>query len=258
MSKHVIDQFDDVIAALLAPNGCEWDKEQTPNSLTEYVIEECFELVDAIRNGTKADVREELGDVMFLLLFISRLHKDDFSLEDVINDGMAKMIRRHPHVFADTEIANREELMKNWEKIKQGEKKEKKGTYDSMPRSLPPLTKAYRIHSKAASKGFTWDTTEEVEQQVEAEWLELLDACSQNDEKAIEQEFGDHLFSLVEFGRRKGLKAAAALDNATNRFLDRFIIMEDLANKKDVKFSELSLDDKDELWEEAKKIQKGN
>ena len=254
-----LQRLNDVISRLIAPDGCPWDKEQTPASLTEYLVEECFELVDAIRSGSTADVCEEIGDVMFLLAFVSRLYQDKgaFTLAQALDGESAKMIRRHPHVFADTQLENREELFANWERIKQSEKKEDgeskaKTVFSSLPRSLPPLTKAYRIHAKAAGAGFTWPEDEEVERQVEAEWLELLDAKDQGDEAAVEREFGDHLFSLVEFGRRKGIKAAAALDSATQRFLTRFEAMEALARERGFDFKTLSLDEKDELWEEVK------
>jgi ATP diphosphatase len=254
--------LSDVIARLIGPDGCPWDKEQTPASLAEYLIEECFELTDAVRSRQAADVCEELGDVLFLLVFVGRLYADrgDFTLADALDGAGAKMIRRHPHVFAkaggDTQPADRRALFANWERIKREEKsagpEKPKGVFTGLPRDLPPLTKAYRIHAKAAGAGFTWPEDEEVERQVEAEWLELLDAEVQGDALAIEREFGDHLFSLVEFGRRKGIKAAAALDAAANRFLDRFARMEALANERGLDFKSLSLDDKDELWEAVK------
>ncbi len=257
-----LQRLDDVISRLIGPDGCPWDKEQTPQSLTEYLIEECFELVDAIRSGRTAEVCEELGDVLFLLLFVSRLHQNrgEFALADALDGETAKMIRRHPHVFGETQLSGRQELFENWERIKQAEKAEDgasgpKRVFSSLPRSLPPLTKAYRIHAKAAGAGFTWPEDEEVERQVEAEWLELLDAKEQNDAEALEREFGDHLFSLVEFGRRKGIKAAVALDGAANRFLDRFQRMEELAAERGLDFKALSLDEKDELWEEVKRME---
>ena len=255
-----LQRLEEVISRLIGPDGCPWDMEQTPATLTEYIVEECFELIDAIRNGKAADVCEELGDVFFLLLFVSRLYQKngEFGLADALDGESAKMIRRHPHVFGDTQLSERKELFENWERIKQAEKAEAgedkpKTVFSSLPRNLPPLTKAYRTHAKAAGSGFTWPEDEEVERQVEAEWLELLDAQEQNDSAALEREFGDHLFSLVEFGRRKGIKAAVALDGATNRFLDRFARMEALAKERGQDFKALSLDEKDELWGEVKR-----
>lgn len=249
-----------VIDRLTAPGGCPWDSTQTPQSLTEYLVEECHELVDAIRSNNKADMCEELGDVAFLLVFIGKLMQRDGgpSLADALNGETAKMIRRHPHVFGDTEYTDRAEQLKDWDRIKREEKtsEKPKGTFDSLPRGLPPLTRAYRIHAKAERAGFTWPEDEEVERQVEAEWLELLDAMQSGEETAIEHEFGDHLFSLVELGRRKGIKAAAALDSATRRFLDRFERMETLARERGLDFIQMSLDEKDELWNEVKADEK--
>lgn len=257
-THQALDRLNTVISRLVAPDGCPWDREQTPQSLTEYLVEECHELVDAIRSGKASDVCEELGDVAFQLLFLGRLFADQGgpSLADALNASADKMIRRHPHVFGDTAYADRDAQLKDWERIKREEKAAEgdkpKGTYDSLPRGLPPLTKAYRIHAKAARVGFTWAEDEEVERQVEAEWLEFLDALAEGDEAAIAHEFGDHLFSLVELGRRKGLKAAAVLDEANRRFLARFERMEALARERGLSFPDLPLDDKDELWNLAK------
>lgn len=255
---YALHRLDDVIAHLIGPDGCPWDKEQTPATLAEYLIEECFELVDAVRSGQAADVCEELGDLLFLLAFVSRLYANQgaFTLPDALDGASAKMIRRHPHVFNDAQCADRQALLDNWERIKREEKavnpEKSNDVFAGLPRSLPPLTKAYRIHAKAAAANFTWPEDEEVERQVEAEWLELLDAQARGDAADLEREFGDHLFSLVEFGRRKGIKAAAALDAAANRFLDRFARMEILARERGLDFKALPLDGKDALWEAVK------
>ena len=232
-TQAALERLNTVIDRLIAPDGCPWDSTQTPESLTEYVIEECHELVDAIRSGKTADMVEELGDVAFLILLIGKLmaRAGGPSLADALEVEAAKMVRRHPHVFSDTTYESQSEQLKDWDRIKREEKaaadaEGPKGTYDSLPRGLPPLTKAYRIHSKADRVGFTWPENEDVEKQVEAEWLELLDAMASDDAEAIEHEFGDHMFTLVELGRRKGIKAAPALNAATERFLTRFERME--------------------------------
>lgn len=247
-----------VIETLLAPDGCPWDREQTPLSLCDYVLEEAHELVDAIRHGKTDDVREELGDVLFLLVFIAILYagRGGFSLDEAISANADKMIRRHPHVFAGTVFDSREEQLADWERIKRSEKADADGTpagvYSSLPKNLPPLLKAYRIHSKAARAGFTWDSDEDVEQQVEAEWLELLDAFQGKDKAAQEHELGDLIFTLVELGRRKGIKASAALDFSTQRFLRRFARMEELARAGGQDFSAVSMEEKNALWDQAK------
>ena len=262
-TQAALERLNTVIDRLIAPDGCPWDSTQTPESLTEYVIEECHELVDAIRSGKTADMVEELGDVAFLILMIGKLmaRAGGPSLADALEVEAAKMVRRHPHVFSDTTYENQSEQLKDWDRIKREEKaaadaEGPKGTYDSLPRGLPPLTKAYRIHSTADRVGFTWPENEDVEKQVEAEWLELLDAMASDDAEAIEHEFGDHMFTLVELGRRKGIKAAPALNAATERFLTRFERMEALARERNLDFVSLSLDDKDDLWNEVKAAEK--
>lgn len=261
-SASPLHALQDVIERLIAPDGCSWDREQTPDSLCEYLIEETHELVDAIRHGSARDVCEELGDVLFLLLFVSRLYEADngFTLEQALSGSAAKMIRRHPHVFSGEVFDSREEQLKEWERIKQREKgeaaEEKSGMFASLPRSLPPLTKSYRIHSKAARADFTWDTDEDVERQAEAEWLELLDAITEGEKEAIERELGDMIFTLVELGRRKEIKAAAALDGSCRRFLDRFARMEEMASARGMEFAKVSMEEKNSLWDAAKAEEK--
>jgi ATP diphosphatase len=252
----------DVVATLLGPDGCPWDKEQTPQTLCDYLAEETFELIDAVRRNNASDTREELGDVLFLLLFIARLSEREFSLDQVLDEAAAKMIRRHPHVFSNANCADREALLTTWEAIKKAEKAAKAerrtGVFSSLPDSLPPLLKAYRINAKAARANFTWDSDEDVELQVEAEWLEWLDAAATGNAAAMEHEFGDLLFTLVELGRRKGIKANAALHKTTLRFLGRFASMEEKAAASGRDFASLDMEEKNRLWDEAKNAEKGN
>jgi len=257
--NEAIAKMNNLLDRLTGENGCPWDKAQTPASLTEYFVEESHELVEAIREGKPGHICEEMGDVAFLLFFFDKLYRDAGgpSLAEAIDATVAKMIRRHPHVFSDTEVNTENDVLKNWEAIKRAEKAAqgedaRKGLFSGLPAGLPPLTKAYRLHSKVARVGFTWDEDEEVERQVEAEWLEFLDACATGDDEAIRHEYGDHLFTLVELGRRKGIKAAEALDAANRRFLARYEAMENLATERGKDFASLSLDEKDELWEEVK------
>jgi ATP diphosphatase len=267
-----------VIDDLLAFSGCPWDRKQTPSTLSDYILEEAFELAEAVRadkgapsaedaeqgsappEGTdnSAEVVEELGDVFFLLLFISTLYQRSgrLSLAGVFKANAAKMIRRHPHVFEDLEISGREELLRNWERIKRDEKSEngeKPGVFDSLPKGLPPMLKAYRIHSKAARVGFTWDSDGDQREQLEAEAAELARAVAEGDRAKIEEEYGDYLFTLIEYGRRLGIKANAALDDANRKFLTRFGKMESLAKQRGLDLPSLSLDEKNALWDEVKK-----
>jgi len=250
-----------LIKKLRSPDGCPWDQKQTPKSLCDYVIEEAFELVSAIRADDQAETCEELGDVLFLLLFQITLAEraGQFNLADVVAQNAAKMIRRHPHVFGDTVVANQEELLRNWERIKRGEKSgngKENGAFDTLPEGLPPLLKAYRIHAKAARLNFTWATDEDARAQFDAEWKEYEEACAgpETDQKAerMEEEFGDALFTLVELGRRKGIKSNAALDRANLKFLARYARMEELARTRGLDLLEMGMEDKDRLWEEVK------
>ncbi len=254
-----IRQVIDVIERLVAPDGCPWDREQTPESLCDYVIEECFELVEAIRDGKADDIREELGDVFFLLLFIGQWYTRNgtFSLDQVWQENAAKMIRRHPHVFGDQPIKTTSELYTTWEQIKKQEQKAKKDgprkTFDSLPRSLPPLLRAYRINSKAARTGFTWENDKDQEAKLEEEWKEWLEAKRSGNAENMEEELGDYLFALTEYGRRHGLKANTCLSRANNKFLRRFDALENMAQKQGQDISTMSLQEMDALWERIKK-----
>ncbi|MBU1229371.1 MAG: nucleoside triphosphate pyrophosphohydrolase [Proteobacteria bacterium] len=250
-------KLQEVIDSLLGPDGCPWDRKQTPLSLCDYVIEEAFELVSAIRAGDVAETAEELGDVLFLLLFQATLHAraGQFTLADVVDANAAKMIRRHPHVFGDTVLANQDELLRNWERIKRGEKAagdRPPGAFASLPKGLPPLLKAYRVHSKAARLGFTWATDEDARAQFDAEWREYEEACQGGSPERMEEEFGDALFTLVELGRRRGIKANAALDRANLKFLARYERMESLARERGLELLDMPMADKDRLWAEVK------
>jgi nucleoside triphosphate diphosphatase len=258
-SDNPIFKLWEVIDTLLGPDGCPWDKQQTPESLCDYILEEAHELVDAVRRNDLEEAKEELGDILFLLLFVGRLYRDrgSFTAEQAMESIIAKMIRRHPHVFGGQATPEREQHLQNWEQIKREEKKEKgdatkQGTFSSLPAELPPMLKAYRINSKAARTGFTWDSDEEVERQLDDEWREWREAVSSGDQDKMEAEFGDCLFTMVELGRRKGLKANAALHRANIKFLDRFEQMEALARERGQEVADLNLDEQNALWDEVK------
>ncbi len=256
METNNFDKIIEVIDTLTGPNGCPWDKEQTPRSMCDYLIEECFELVEAIRQNDPAETAEELGDVLFLLLFIGRHFDRELPgfLDSALAGNVAKMIRRHPHVYGE-QAASVAEVITNWEQIKKQEKAEKDkdpGVFASLPASLPPLLRAYRINSKAARVGFTWPTDAAQERKLVEEWTELQAALAGDDALAREEEFGDYVFSLVEYGRRRGIKANAALAVANAKFLDRFERMEKLARERGLELDRISLTEMDALWDEIK------
>ncbi len=261
-NSKALQRVCDVVDTLLGPNGCPWDKEQTATSLCEYVLEEAHELVDAIRHKDGAAVKDEIGDVLFLLAFIARLYADkkEFTLAEALEHSADKMIGRHPHVFSNEKIGTKDDLIQTWQRVKQEEAqragKKDKSVFGGLASGLSPLIKAYRVHSKAASAGFTWDSDQDAEQQLEAEWLEWLDASAQADKEAQERELGDVLFTLVEIGRRKGIRAGEALDYAVQRFLTRFAKMEEMAGESGREFKNLDMEEKNELWEKAKGMEK--
>lgn len=259
MEKSNFERIVEVIGTLTGPDGCPWDKEQTPKSLCDYLVEECFELVDAVRRDNPEETAEELGDVLFLLLFIGRLmdREQPGFLDAAMAGNVAKMIRRHPHVYGE-KAATVPEVVANWERIKKEEKREKNrdtGVFASLPGSLPPLLRAYRIHSKAARAGFTWATDADQERKLTEEWEEWQAALAGGDAAAQEEEFGDYLFSLVEYGRRRGIKANAALAQANAKFLGRFTAMEKLAAARGLELDGLTLTEMDALWDEIKALE---
>ena len=253
-----------LIAVLLGPEGCPWDRAQTPRTLSDYMLEEAYELAFAIHNDHSEEVAEEMGDLLFLLLLIGSLYEEkrSFTMAEVLQKVRAKMIRRHPHVFGEVSVKDQEDIGKNWERIKRQEKKEalqksvagqESGFYSSLPRNLTPLLMAYRLHARAARLGFTWPDDKTVEGKLQEEWLEWKEACQAGDADGMEEEFGDLLFTLVESGRRKGIKANAALARANIKFLARFERMETLSNDKGLSLDRITLAEMDQLWDEAKK-----
>lgn len=259
----------EVVQKLLSPDGCPWDREQTPETLCDYLCEEVFELADAVRRGERQDICEEMGDVLFLLLFMAELtgRETGPDLAACFEAGANKMIRRHPHVFGNAVVENEAQLIANWERIKREEQAEKMASGEAalpseskpalsplakVPADLPPLLRAYRLHSKAARLGFTWKSDADAYEQLQAECAELGQALTNNDETAKLHEFGDVLLTIVELGRRAGLKANAALAQANTRFVSRFEKMLQLARQRGLNFAELDLDAQNALWNEVK------
>lgn len=249
-----LHRLQDILETLLGPAGCPWDREQTPRSLADYLVEEIHELVEAIRADNLEDIQEELGDVWFLLLFVGLLMERSgaFRLNDVLDLAAAKMVRRHPHVFANARFEDVEAIWTNWEREKKREKTGR-GPFEGIPVSLPPLLKAYRIHSKAARMGFTWQDEQDVREQLDREWAEWQQAEAEGRRDSAFAEFGDYLFTLVEYGRRKGHKANEALDLANRKFLARFERLGALAGARGIELDSLDLEGWNALWDEVKR-----
>ncbi len=247
-----------VIAQLRNPDGgCPWDLAQTPQTLTPYVIEEAYEVVDAIQSGDKTDIAEELGDLLLQVVLQAQVFQDqgDFDLSDVARGITEKMIRRHPHVFGDTEAHTPEAVKVNWEQIKAQEKAETEDPTQISPklrryaRSMPPLLGAMKISKKAAKAGFEWDNIEAVWGKVDEEIAELHYALAHESKAAQESELGDVLFFLIQIARWRGLDPTAALQGTNRRFTDRFEKVESQAEKPLAEYDQAALET---FWQQAK------
>ncbi len=231
--------------------NCPWDKKQTWESLRHLSIEEVYELSDAILEADKKEVCNELGDLMLHLLFYSRIGSEtnDFDIADVLEGIAEKMIRRHPHIYGDTEVADEEEVKRNWEQIKLKEGK-KKRVLGGVPTSLPAMVKAQRIQEKARGVGFDWDNKEDVWEKVKEE-VEEFEHAKNADER--EAEFGDLLFSLINYARFENINPETALERTNKKFIKRFNYIEEKTISQGRSLEEMSLEEMDKLWEEAKK-----
>ncbi|MGD8836373.1 MAG: nucleoside triphosphate pyrophosphohydrolase [Desulfobacteraceae bacterium] len=255
-----IETLLDLIAALRGENGCPWDRKQTPSTLTVYLIEEMYELVEAIHNDDPEGVLEEIGDVLFQVLFVVYLYqqKGRFSLEQVLARIVQKMIRRHPHVFGSEKVENTADVKAQWRRIKEQEKGAQESHLDSVPAGMPSLMRAFRISERAAGTGFDWDTLDEVMAQTEDEWFEFKDevnksnALETNQSKAT-MELGDVLFSLVNVARLAGIHPETALSRSTGKFIRRFNHMETTAAGKKRSLDSFSRQEMANLWTAAKK-----
>ncbi len=234
---------------------CPWDKKQTIESLRHLTIEEVFELSQAIVDEDYQDVKKELGDIIMHIVFYSRIAQDRnlFTIDDVINGICEKLIIRHPHVFGDTSVKNAEEVADNWEKIKLT-KEHNRSVLGGVPNALPELVKAYRMQEKAAGVGFDWENKEQVWDKVEEEIRELKDELVTGDKESVTEEFGDLMFALVNYSRFIKVNPMDALEVANKKFRSRFNYVEGKAREMGKSLVDMSLDEMNELWEEAKTI----
>jgi MazG family protein len=254
-----LDRFTElvgIITRLRAPDGCAWDREQTASTVKDYILEESYELIEAVIAARPQEVAEECGDLLFLVLFLARIFEEQghFTLEAVLETINAKMIRRHPHVFADTAVAGVDDILKNWETIKATEpdKQKRKSLLDGVPKNLPALARAFALQKKAAKTGFDWPEEQGILDKIREEVAELETEMTRGDRLAEEEELGDLLFSLVNLARRRGLDPESALTGTNSKFATRFRHIEAAAQQQDRPVSALSLEEMDQLWEEAK------
>lgn len=234
---------------------CPWDQKQTIHTLRSMTIEELYELVDAIDANDWQGIKEELGDLFLHLLFYSKIGSEQhqFKLEEVLNGISEKLIRRHPHIYGDIKVKDEEEVKRNWQKIKSVEGKSDKSILEGVPKSLPAIVKAARIQEKAKQVGFEWENKADVWKKVDEE-IEELQLAEKNESQAeIEAEFGDVLFSLINYARFLQIDPEAALEKTNQKFIQRFKAMETIALGKGLQLTDLSLLQMDELWNSVKK-----
>lgn len=242
----------DIIARLRAPGGCPWDREQTHASLREFLLEECYEALEALDEGETGKLRDELGDILLQIVLHAQIAAEagEFDIGDVIENITRKMIYRHPHVFGTVEVSGAEEVTQNWEALKRKERGEDISMLGSVPRQMPALSYSCEIQRRVAQAGFDWEDLSGVDEKI----AEEVEEFRQSDDSQKAVEFGDLLFTLVNYARRLGIDSEIALREANAKFYRRFAAMETLCRERGVTFAGLSFDSQNKLWEEAKKL----
>ena len=232
---------------------CPWDKKQTLGSLRHLTIEETYELSDAILTMDLPEIEKELGDVLLHIVFYAKIGSEtgDFDITSVCEAISNKLIERHPHIYGDLELNSEEEVKQNWEKLKLNEGK--KSVLEGVPKSLPSLIKAYRIQDKVAGVGFDWEKDEQVLDKLKEELQELKVEITSNDQDAMEAEFGDVLFSMINYARFLGINPDQALERTNKKFIQRFQYLEEQATSLGKSLKDMSLDEMNVYWEQAKK-----
>ena len=234
--------------------NCPWDKKQTLESLRYLTIEETYELSDAILENDLPEIKKELGDIMLHMVFYSRIaqEQDAFDVADVLNGICDKLVHRHPHIYGDVKADNEEQVKANWEKIKLKEKGNK-SVLGGVPQSLPSMVKAMRIQEKARGVGFDWDNKEQVWSKVQEELAEFKEEVENNEPEKAMSEFGDILFSMVNYARFVGIDPEEALERTNKKFIKRFQFLESESKKDGKTFDDMTLAEMDVYWEKAKK-----
>lgn len=239
---------------LRSPEGCPWDREQSLDTVKPYIVEEAYEVVQAIEQKDRDDIIEELGDLLFQVIFASQIATEDgeFDIDEVIDRLHGKLVRRHPHVFGEEKAKDAAEALKTWHKQKLREKSSKRRLLH-IPRTMPSLLRAHRVGEKASHVGFDWQNADEVLAKVREEMEELEADMKNGNEAGIEKEWGDLVFSLVNLGRHLGLDSESVAHKAIDSFIDRFSKVEHRAESDGRQLSELTPQEMDELWEEVKR-----
>jgi tetrapyrrole methylase family protein/MazG family protein len=243
----------DIIARLRAPDGCPWDRKQTHASLRENLLAECYEVLEALDEGDSAKLRDELGDLLMQIVLHGQIASEagEFKMVDVIEGINTKLIHRHPHIFGSEKVKDADEVAHNWEVLKSEEREAGSSILESVPREMPALGYAHEIQRRVAQVGFDWEDDSGVIDKLAEEVGEFKRAATDEQQAA---EFGDLLFTLANIARRMGLDLEAALREANRRFYKRFTYMEEVCRRRGVNFGDLSFDEQNALWEEAKKV----
>lgn len=251
-----IERLLDIMRRLRGPDGCPWDREQSLETLKKNLVEETYEVIDAIDSGDRETLQEELGDLLLQIVFQSQICAEEgaFEFQDVAQSIADKLVRRHPHVFGDTKVADSDEVLKNWEQIKRTEKGDQpRSAVAGVPRHLPALHKAQQIQSRVARVGFDWRETSDVLAKIEEELAEIRSAMAEESKERVRDEIGDLLFAVVNLTRFLGHEAEDVLNLTITRFSQRFQYIEDRVHAAGRKVDDYTLEELEEFWQEAKK-----
>ncbi len=258
-AAHGFMKLYEIVEKLRGENGCAWDKEQTPHTLLPNLLEEAYELVEAVEDSDEAHIREELGDLFLLVVMISYIKQEEkkFALSDVFTTISEKLIRRHPHVFGDISIDNPDSIIRQWNEIKKNVEGRDNNGYitDSVPKTLPPLEKALKLQKKVANYGFDWNSVHDVIDKLQEEIDELREAMNFSDGNVrsdIEDELGDILFSAINIGRFLKIDPSLALHGTIKKFIQRFSYIEDKCKEKGIELSKENLKNMETFWNDAK------
>ena len=258
MSKN-FDRLVEIMERLRGEQGCPWDKKQTRESLKPYLIEEAYEVLEAIEEKDAGKLKEELGDLLYQILFHSQISKEEgeFNIEDVLTTNSEKMVRRHPHVFGDVKAENAEEVLRQWEAIKKEEKGgDRKSILEGVPPYLPALLRAHQLQARAARVGFDWEHVDHVFAKVKEEMDEFEEAFKAKSREEMENELGDLLFALVNIGRFIEVNPEDALRKSISKFISRFRHIEEEIDRQGREWGNVSLEEMEMLWQEAKGLEK--
>jgi len=252
-----LERLVDLMARLRGPDGCPWDRKQTLRSLRPFILEEAYELVDAIDTSRTESIREELGDLLLEVLFVSQIcsEQSHFTIRDVMRELEEKLVRRHPHVFRSKKARDSEEALARWEEIKDAEKAasgDDKSPFHNVPRALPALARANKLSSRAAREGFDWRSADGVIEKLHEELGELDEARAANDPAAIEEELGDLLFAVANLARHLKTDPEIALQSANRKFIARFEFVRKQLEERGRSFEESNMEEMEALWQQAK------